>query len=349
MITASEFSKRLLGYNICDCEVRANDFFYFIAREDCTQWVDWEEQGSYPNEESLYKRVIVFIKTEEPSRQWGHVRLHGFSRLTGGIPTLPKEQFVVGSLTGQIYVLGGGDDEIQASISEDLRGILARFKTIDGELYAAGSGRVAGIRKGKNRWNWLTKDVSFDMESEALTAGFDTLDGFAGNDIYAAGGKGDVWHFNGKQWRRIDFPSNLAIETVCCGADGHVYISGYEGHTFVGRGDAWKKVNTREEITLAFQDMIWYEDRVWCTNDYGVWWIVDDQLVKADIPAFARISAGHLSARDGVLLLAGFYGAAYLENGQWHQIFSYSEMVDRCKAEGLYDGVLQARWHEFKD
>ncbi|MNF88094.1 hypothetical protein D3C84_705800 [compost metagenome] len=181
------------------------------------------------------------------------------------------------------------------------------------------------------------------------TAGFESLDGFSRSDVYAAGGKGDVWHFNGQQWRRIDFPSNLAIETVCCGGDGRVYISGYEGHTFVGRGDTWKKIRTREDISLAFKDMVWYEDRVWCTNDYGVWWIVGDQLVKANIPAFAQISAGHLSARDGVLLLAGFYGAAYLENGQWHQIFSYSEMVDRCKAEGLYDGVLQARWHEFKD
>lgn len=208
---------------------------------------------------------------------------------------------------------------------------------------------MIGIREGKDDWTWISTDLPYKKEDELFSAGFEALDGFSQDDLYAAGGKGDVWNFNGKQWRRIDFPSNLTIETLCCGGDGRVYISGYDGHTFVGRGDTWKKIESRELISLAFQDMIWYEDRIWCTNDYGVWWIVGDQLVKADIPAFARISAGHLSTRDGVLLLAGFYGAAFLEQGQWHKIFSYNEMVDRCKAEGLYDGVLQARWHEFKD
>ncbi|HCF2456936.1 TPA: hypothetical protein NIA41_000491 [Pseudomonas aeruginosa] len=348
MISTVDFSKRFIGYNISDCEIRNKEFFYFIAREDCTQWTDWEEDGGYPEESSLYKRVVTFIRTDPVGSQWGHVRLRGFERLTAGISILPKEQFVAGSLTGQIYVLGSGDDEIQDSIKSQLPGTLSKFNTIQGELYLVGSGRCAAIRKEKNKWVWLNKDIPYDPATERSTAGFRAIDGFSSNDIYAAGGDGDVWHFNGNSWRRVDFPSNLFLETVCCGSDGRVYISGYEGHTFVGRGDTWKKVKSKELISLAFKDMVWYEDRVWCTNDYGVWWIVNDQLVKADIPAFAQISAGHLSARDGVLLLAGFYGAAFLENGQWHKIFSYSEMVDRCKAEGLYDGVLQARWHEFK-
>ncbi|MDH4556937.1 hypothetical protein E8F11_17480 [Pseudomonas sp. BN417] len=349
MISAQDFSKRLLGYNVVDCEVRRRDFFYFIAREDYTQWTDWKEQGDYPSERSLYKRVLTFMSSKEPAKQWGHTTLKGFSRLTSGVSYSPKEQFIAGSLTGQIFALGSGDNEIQDEIGEKLRGTLERFATIDDELYVAGSGRMVGLRQGKNQWKWLSENVPYDMDSEVSTAGFDAIDGFSQEDIYAAGGKGDVWHYNGKIWRRVDFPSNVTIETMCCGADGRVYIGGYEGLTFVGRGDTWKPVKRREVIPLGFKDMVWYEDRVWCTNDNGVWWIINDEIVPADIPALAKVSSGNLSARDGVLLLAGFYGAAYLENGQWHQIFSYSEMVDRCKAEGLYDGILQARWHEFKD
>lgn len=349
MISNENFAKRILGYNITDCVVRRRDFFYFIAREDYTQWTDWKDQGDSPSEKSLYKRIITFIKNKEPERQWGHGRLRGFDRLTCGVSDHPKEQFIAGSMTGQIYVLGGGDDEIENGVSGNLRGILADFRNIDGDLYVAGSGRVAGVRQGKNSWKWLTPEIPFDMSTEALSAGFDVIDGFSRTDLYAAGGKGDVWHCDGTSWRRVDFPSNVTIEAMCCGADGRVYISGYEGLSFVGRGDTWKPIKRREIIPLGFKDLVWYEDRVWCTNDNGVWWIVNDEIVPADIPAFAKVSSGNLSVRDGVLLLAGFYGAAFLENGQWHEIFSYSEMVDRCKAEGLYDGALQARWHEFKD
>lgn len=348
MISVKEFSQRFLGFRVSDCEVRNREFFYFIAREDYTQWTDWEEQGSYPAEESLLKRVIS-IKRSTDSSQWGNATLQGYSRLMAGVAWSPKEQLIVGSLDGKIYIVGGGEIGAQDSIGERLPGALCRFSTIQDELYLAGSGRCAAKRTGKNQWKWLSHDIPYDRSRERTTAGFRAIDGFSSQDIYAAGGEGDVWHYNGSAWRRVDFPSNVFLETVCCGGDGRVYISGYEGHTFVGQGDTWKKVSTREDISLAFQDMVWYEDRVWCTNDYGVWWIVGDQLMKADIPAFARISAGHLSTRDGVLLLAGFYGAAFIENGQWHKIFNYGEMVDRCKAEGLYDGVLQARWHEFKD
>lgn len=349
MISTTDFSKRIVGYRLTDCIVRNKETIFFIASEDCTQWTDWEEDGGYPEESALYKRVISLQMSRGQPQKWGNATLHGYSRLTAGISQVPKEQLIVGSLTGQIYVAGSGDIGAEDEIESYLRGTLDSFSTIEGKLYIAGSGRTVGIRKGKNLWQWISQDLPYDEKEDVFTAGFASLDGFSQSDIYAAGGKGDVWHFNGKQWRHIDFPSNLRIETICCGGDGRVYISGCEGHTFVGRGDTWKKVKTEDPISLSFKDMAWYEDRVWCSNDYGVWWIVDDQLVKATIPAFAQISAGHLSARDGVLLLAGFYGSAFLEKGQWHQIFSYNEMVDRCKAEGLYDGVLQARWHEFKD
>lgn len=349
MISTKDFSKRFVGYNIVDCEVRRRNFFYFIAREDYTKWTDWKETGDHPSERSLYKKIITFTLSEAPKKQWGHGLLKGFSRLTSSVAFQPKEQLIVGSLSGQIYVIGSGEHEIQGEIKSDLRGSLNSLRTIEGSVYLAGSGRVSGIRRGKDDWQWISRDTPYDQTTELYTAGFDVMDGFSSNDIYAAGGDGDVWHYDGKSWRRIDFPSNLTIGTMCCGADGKVYISGYEGLSFVGRGDDWKPVKRREIIPLGFKDIVWYEDRVWCTNDIGVWWIVNDEIVSASIPAFAKVSSGNLSARDGVLLLAGFYGAAYLENGQWNEIFTHSEMVDRCKAEGLYDGVLKARWHEFKD
>ena len=37
------------------------------------------------------------------------------------------------------------------------------------------------------------------------------------------------------------------------------------------------------------------------------------------------------------------------ENGEWHQVFSYRQMMEQCQEEGKLEGVLKARWHEFVD
>ena len=95
--------------------------------------------------------------------------------------------------------------------------------------------------------------------------------------------------------------------------------------------------------------MLWYQDRVWCTSEYGVWWIQDDKVVPADIPGSAKICAGNLSARDGVLMLAGFNGVAMLENGEWNTLFRYHDMVEQCEELGIYESNLKARAHEFKN
>lgn len=62
--------------------------------------------------------------------------------------------------------------------------------------------------------------------------GFEDFDGWSESDTYAVGGYGDVWHFDGKGRRQIPFPTDKPLKSVCCGGDGQVYISGYEGVTF---------------------------------------------------------------------------------------------------------------------
>ena len=115
---------------------------------------------------------------------------------------------------------------------------------------------------------------------------------------------------------------------VCCAGDGYVYIGGSHGATFKGRNDEWiclyegkKAENQLPNMILGFKDMVWYEDRVWCTSDYGIWTIKNDKLEVADVPSFVKRCAGNLSTADGVLLVAGYGGASFLENGEWKLIY----------------------------
>ncbi|MCO6521591.1 MAG: hypothetical protein J6571_00150 [Snodgrassella sp.] len=60
---------------------------------------------------------------------------------------------------------------------------------------------------------------------------------FFRKEIYAGGGKGDLWQFNGETWRQVFFSSDMPLESVCCGQDGFVYIGAQCGTVFKGRND----------------------------------------------------------------------------------------------------------------
>jgi len=127
-----------------------------------------------------------------------------------------------------------------------IRAEVNKLKAIDGCMYACGGGRSFRKRVGKDKWHSYSHEIPIALmhaDSEWYDLGFRDFDGFQENDIYAAGGSGDVWNYDGKSWRQLPFPGNIQIETVCCGQDGLDYISGEEGVTFVGKEDTWEKID----------------------------------------------------------------------------------------------------------
>ena len=274
--------------------------------------------------------MIIYRPSEPKASQWNNgVELNGFDLCYLGLSALPKGQIVVVSIRGEVFSFGGGEGGNEETLNrESRRGTIWSLKTIDNKLYAAACNRSVGVKEGIDNWSWLTADIPYNTGN--YSEGFDDVDGFSAKDLYAVGGKGDVWHYNGKTWRAVNFPAKDELATVCCGADGKVYISGASGVSFVGREDRWQKIDA-PNLPFAFKDMLWYESKVWCTNAHGVWWIEGDKLMQADIPNSVKVCAGNLSTRDGVLMLAGFGGAAMLENGEWNTLFHYSDMVEQCK------------------
>ncbi|MDQ1835551.1 WD40/YVTN/BNR-like repeat-containing protein, partial [Massilia scottii] len=204
------------------------------------------------------------------------------------------------------------------------RGAIFRMKMIQGYAYVCGGNRSAGKRLDKGEW--FSHSEAIPKLADSSDAGFEDIAGFSENDLYAVGGKGDVWHYNGKTWQQVSFPTNIWTTTVCCGGDGNVYISCYEGLTFMGRDNRWKKIYDGG-ISLGFKDMVWHEGKVWCTNDNGVWTIENGKLARASgLPSEIYVCSGSLSVNDGVMLMAGLGGAAFMEQGQWHNLFLRGEM-----------------------
>ncbi|WP_338848513.1 hypothetical protein V8J88_06395 [Massilia sp. W12] len=315
------FDKYIKGSTLIDAVVRRKDMLYFIFEDDAPR----------PETETTWTRVITC--NDRPGlRPWGIAELKGMLNMKASVAYQPKEQFVGFSLNHHIYAIGSGEVGFEKDLSSGkndagewagMRGGAVKSKTIDGWLWIVGSGRSVMRRQGNNTWEWHSAIPDRSLMDDG---GFEDIDGFSSTDIYAAGGHGDVWHFDGKTWRAIPFPSNMSLETVCCAGDGMVYIGADEGAVFQGRGEQWKLIH-RGDTTLSYTDLVWYQDRVWGTSDYGVWHIQNGKVKRAHLPDGVRVCAGHLSAADGVLLLAGQYGATLFDGKQWNRIIDFNNLA----------------------
>jgi hypothetical protein len=339
-ISSSDYKKFFLNKNIVDCVVRDRNIFYFLTREDYKKWSRKKldlEVSPPPDEEDIQKHVVPWMRSKEPSQQWTAGNLDGFNTLLAGVSIKPKPQFVGVDSYGHVYATGskenGIEDDIQSfSSGGPKRGGVRKLKNINGWLYFCGGNNSLGKRVEKGKWQSFSQFIPNPDRKDNLSNTFEDLDGYSEQDIYCVGDGGQVYHFDGMKWDLTLIPTNIDFETVCCAGDGFVYISGEKGTTFKGRGSRWELIH-KGNSTLPFRDMVWYEDRVWCTSDHGVWTIKDDKITTAEIPDGMSAYAGNLSTADGVLLLAGYGGAAFLENGQWTKVFSVAEMSKLISAE----------------
>ncbi len=189
-------------------------------------------------------------------------------------------------------------------------------------------------RVGANQWEDLGRPYGLrkpkaDRDGMNMEAGFSVIAGFNANDLYCTGGHADVWRFDGAQWHECPVPTNLELSSVCCAGDGYVYIGGDHGTVFKGRENQWRCIHNGK-FSLDFQDMVWFDGKLWCTSDYGLWTIENDILREADVPAFVRCMSGHLAAGHGLLLVAGHNGAALFDGKEW-------QLIVETPGNGIWD------------
>lgn len=318
MISKEDFVTYFQGYYIVDCAVRSKSAFSFILFENI-------DDGDIAQ-----KRMINYFADRTSEDNIGCSQYLGFIRPKLAISKTPKEQAVMVSSDCSTAVLGGGDDEMEQSIpkggpDQPLYTSVHGLATIDGYVYATGGWRGVCRRIGPNQWEQMgdrtTLPVPKRNDFGSNTEGFNAIGGFNANDIYCVGGRGDAWRFNGDRWFQCAFPSNMTLYNVCCAGDGYVYIGMQSGSVMRGRENSWEIIH-KGEFTLPFKDMVWFDGRVWCTSDYGIWVIEDGKLVEPDLPAEVRSCSGNLSVGDGVMLLAGMYGATVYDGKVWTPLIS---------------------------
>jgi hypothetical protein len=214
--------------------------------------------------------------------------------------------------------MGGGQEFRDEFIDKGNWPMTERIKCIGGYAYSVGDRRKIYKRTDIGKWEPFGH-MPKSEERNIASVGFNDMDAFSETDMYAVGGSGDVWHFDGSAWRQMGFPTNVELATVTCAQDGNVYVSGEGGSLWAGRESTWKRIY-KGSSSILWNDVLWFEGRLWLASDYQfrIWDGKALQPVEHQgkpVPIY-----GHMDARDGLLVVASPHHVMGFDGRHWQTI-----------------------------
>jgi hypothetical protein len=232
--------------------------------------------------------------------------------------TRPRPAWVAVGANGTALVVEGtvareeplGEGEEAAGRVGFLRGV----RSIAGRAYAVGMCRQVYRRPDDGRWHRIDQGCRRPTGDYSMV-GFESIDGFSEDDLYAVGLRGEIWHGDGVRWTRVETPTNAILTQVCCAGDGLVYACGRQGILLKGRGDRWEVI----EQQVAADDLwglAWFEDRLFISSLYYLGVYDGRELTLVTVEG-APSSCYHLSATTDRLWSIGPREVATFEGGAW--------------------------------
>jgi len=312
-VTRKEVEKLLKKkYFIIDISIRPNGYIHFILEAEEEDPLEWHSFSTlaYYNDDDLWV--------------YNHNGFHTQS-LHGDYVGAPDNSYFILLTNGGVGRLSApsGPEKDTPKIPPMGKSSPLFAKTLsDGKLYMTSHYRTVLRRDAPDQWTHLKGGLPSVAESikEADNSnrklGFQSMDSFAENNIYAGGGNGDLWQWNGKKWKVIDLPMNSYIDHVVCGGDGLVYISTDDG-IIVGEKDKWEFADINDDLDIIVETMVWYKDRLYVATATQLYQIKDNHFSLSELdshknrPLYWRT----LAVGAGVMV-AGYLDSVVIYDGK---------------------------------
>jgi len=274
-------------------------------------------------------RFIAIYLDDNPKGELGWQEHGGFNKPICGVARTPLSQGLLVErhlMDGDVLAAGSGRDGDMEQIDPGNIPMTSRIKCIGDYAYSVGRGR--SIYKRVNLGHWVKLDNGFPDEESSFDIGFYDMDGFSESDMYAVGGHGDIWHYDGTIWMQEGFPSNMQLNTVTCAGDGYVYVSGMGGTLWRGRNSTWEHLYDGS-YTIPWNDVLWFEDKLWLASDYMLRiWNGKELVPVTDDEGDELPFSGHMDAYDGLLVIADSDSVMAYQDGKWRTLVAPYEDVE---------------------
>ena len=215
-------------------------------------------------------------------QRWGHLTdLPDVAYAATRRPENPKAIAIMGR-NGLYREITGNNPAVDVQISEIRSLYLMDIRAIGNTLFTCGvQNRV--LKQVGEQWSQSDQGI-FAPFTGRVDCRLESIHGFNTNDIYAAGSGGAIWHFDGKQWSKLDSPTNLNLNVVLCASDGSVYIGGVKGTLLRGRRDSgWEQIERAKEIRGAVEDLTEFQGAIYAAATTELFRIAEDSVLKVEV------------------------------------------------------------------
>ncbi len=192
----------------------------------------------------------------------------------------------------------GAVDEVIVPVRD--RAPLLGLGTVAETVFAVGLDRQVFQRLGPDRWIEMPVPT---FPSHGELAGFNTVAGFALDDMYVAGWDGEIWHYDGQLWHYQATPTNLILTSIVCAFDGIVYACGRHGTVLRGGAGRWEMVDV-DSIEDDFFSIVEWQGTIYVASMQGIYQIDGATVIAVEIDGLAEeedelsLTFGHLSVAD---------------------------------------------------
>lgn len=215
--------------------------------------------------------------------------------------------------SGNILVGGLGKPVTEVISDIEEYGTILRIKNIKDRMYICGmSGQV--YRRDHTGWIHIDDGVLGNKDVE-----FEDIDGMGDDDLYAVGMGGVVYHFNGKVWSRLDFPSNRPLSSVKCISKDEVYICGDNGGIFCGNLNNWRFIGD-SSIDHNFWAIEKFRNKIYIAFDSGLYEYDGTSIAEVDFGIEGDVDGHRLHANDGVLWSIGIDNLLVFDGHKWKRV-----------------------------
>lgn len=293
-------------YEITGCFIRSDVITGFIG------------QNTSVNEPYPTRAIYYYLDNND----WGFTHLGETYGVTGCEVYVPEERWIFATVEGSVIAIGGGGNIVEKKLSISEKSRVTQLRCIDKKAYAVTSMREVYRRDVPDKWANLSVPIIESEKKSLYRIGFDAINGFSENDIYACGSNGDAWHYNGNIWSKLDLPTNAMISDMICGGDGFVYIIFWHGLILKGRDNNWEMI--KQDAVDQLDAIAWFKGNVYVATWNRLYTLVDNKLVGVPFQnGYSQIACGHLVAGYGYLISAGPKEAHIFDGEKWEVIFNY--------------------------
>lgn len=313
----SEWRERLEGWLLVGCTLRTDGILGLAARKNIP-----DEELMELRDSQVPTRVVTLNLTKGTN---GSVEFaQGMPFPTIGSSTIPDHFTVCAGRdhVGSVWVANRDYrevEEVQPDARVDHTKTLAvkRIARIAGKVYLVSMFRRLFRRDGPNQWTEVSQGIPRLTQKELAgkrNFGFSDLHGLSEDNMYAVGGHGDVWRFDGTRWVQCDFPSNKQLDTVTVAPDGQVYISGQSGSLWVGREDCWTLISNGSS-SVPYNDSRWFKGKLWLISDYQLHVLEEGELRRTSYNGSKVVYTGWMDCTDDLLVIATNNGSVHIFDG----------------------------------